>query len=187
MQYFNDINIGRLIRLKRNGMQRRLREDSLDERARKFLDSSPPDDWWSSIAFDIEMDDDMYAAQRHDDTVAGERQLIWILALLFENERSPGVDYRSLRRAITGDSRNIAVLHAHGQMDNGWAYSDSEQLVQPVQSWVQERSKTHGALLISTCNPGKTELEFAGTPLFYAKGNVGETSEYEVCMITGDN
>jgi hypothetical protein len=71
---------------------------------------------------------------------------------------------------------NARVLSAHGQdYCNGsgkeWYYQELDELIEPVQKWIDRYSnKNYGALIVSCCNPGNRTPKFRGTPVYYFKG-----------------
>lgn len=47
----------------------------------------------------------------------------------------------------------LAMLHAHGNTDGNWIYSDGEK-IDSIQNWINQKDGEYSALILYSCNPG---------------------------------
>ena len=186
MEYIQGANVQRLMAGKHRWL--RASEDPLDERATRFLTSSPPVEWWGSVTFDLEVADDFRdTCMRTSRGVVPANAVMQTLPIFFENGNSPGIDYRNLQGILGEGPRSVGVLKAHGTMDDGWVYQDLEKTKGLIQNWIRRNSERHDALIICSCNPGEVMPAYEGVPIVYARGNIGLRDYYETHIVTSED
>jgi hypothetical protein len=127
--------------------------------------------------------EELNKSKKHDDMEETKEYFIELFHRLFE-EFLEGQYREYIRRfAKINGLKGFAVLHIHGNYENGrWAYYDKDRM-RPVQNWVRRQDGKFACIVCFLCNPGHLSARARHSLLLLPDRDIKGSDEFNISLI----